>query len=196
MAMGVWSRPIDGPVAAAVLIVVAAGGSVSLLSFLRRGGSGDPRSFGIASFIGCNVLLGLIIAVSRGALPGWMPARYAIFAVLPLLAAVVALQLYAREKTAFLPPLTAAAFLLLLPLNIRAGFEWRNWYVEGVRKFEGDIGLGRAPALIAERNTAFLLHSCEGCLLQEMRRLRDAGIKPYSSLPREDATTTSSQSRE
>lgn len=196
MATGVWSRPIDGPVAAAVLIVVAAGSSISLLAFLRPQGWGDARSFGLASFIACNVLLGLAIAVSRGALPGAMPSRYAIFAVMPLLAAIVALQLYAREKTALLPSLTAAAFLLLLPLNIRAGFHWRDWYVEGIGKFERDLAERRALPEIAERNTAFLLHSCDGCLLREMRRLRNAGIAPFSALPREDAATAASQSRE
>jgi hypothetical protein len=184
MATGTWSRVADGKVALVVLTVLVFGGIAGLLAFARRWKLGDARGIGLAVFIASNAALGLIIAVTRGGYPYPLPARYALFSVMPLLAAIVALELYGPRRFAMaVGPIFALGFLVLLPWNAKSGFEWRDWYVEGMQKVEADIAARRPLSSIAQRNTEFLLHSCDGCLLRAITDLRNAGIKPFAGLP-------------
>lgn len=146
---------------------------------------GDLRAFALANFIAANGALGVSIAWSRGTFYSYfMSSSYAVFAVLPFFASLIALQLYTRH--AFGRGLLYAApalLLLILPLNVLGGFEWRDWYLSGVEKYEADVASGMSVPDIAERNTSFLLHGCDGCLLPKLRALRDAGVSPYDQLP-------------
>jgi hypothetical protein len=184
MATGTWSRIADGKVALVVLSILIFGGMVAILAFARRWKSGDARAFGLVVFIGSNVALGLIIAATRGAYPYPLPARYALFSIMPLLAALAALEFYGPRRFALaIGPAFAFAFLLFYPWNAKSGFEWRDWYVGGMQKVEADIVARRPLSSIAQRNTEFLLHSCDGCLLRAITDLRDAKIKPFAGLP-------------
>ncbi len=194
MATGTWARPLqitpgvwtgspDGLAALFVLAVLALGASLALFAFVRRFRFADSRSLGLLAFISCNILLGVIIAYSRGALPYYMPSRFALFATLPFLAAIFAVQLYGPKRPASVfSALIAVVFLALLPFNTRSGFEWRNWYVAGIEQFEADLARNLPLEEIAERNTDHLLHSCDGCLQRHLRHLRAAGVEPYASI--------------
>jgi hypothetical protein len=103
---------------------------------------------------------------------------------MPLLAALAALEFYGPRRFALaIGPAFAFAFLLFYPWNAKSGFEWRDWYVGGMQKVEADIVARRPLSSIAQRNTEFLLHSCDGCLLRAITDLRDAKIKPFAGLP-------------
>lgn len=145
----------------------------------------DARAFGLANFIAVNAALGATVAYSRGTYyADFLNISYAIFAVLPLLASLIVVQLYGRPLfSRALLYAAVAAFLVILPYNISGGFVWRDWYVEGVAKYEADVASGLPLPEIADRNTGFLLHGCDGCLLPLLRNLRDAGIAPYNRLP-------------
>jgi hypothetical protein len=175
---------VELPVALLVLAVLIFGSGFALWAFARRWRTDGARGLGLALFIGSGLGLGVIVAASRGAYPYPMPARYALFSVMPLLAALTAWGLYAPRPTAkAIGTLAALGFLLVLPLNIRAGFAWRDWYVEGMKQVEADITAGAPPSAIAQRHGEFLMHSCNGCLLKAITRLRDAGIGPFGRLP-------------
>jgi hypothetical protein len=181
---GQWTSPRDQVPALIVLAVLTLGALGACAVFVLRGRFSDPRSLGLAAFIGCNILLGFIIAYTRGAWPTYMPSRYALFAVMPLIATVFVVQLYAPPKLAwYFPALLAGLLLMLLPLNLRVGFEWRDWYLQGTSSFEADAARSLPLEAIAERNTGNLLHSCDGCLIRHLIHLRAAGIKPFASLP-------------
>lgn len=140
------------------------------------------RAGGIALFIGSGTALGLAIAYARGSYEGRLPDRYALFAVLPLLGAVFAWQLYAPRKLAKLAvagPLVA--FVLFLPLNIRAGFAWRDWYVAGMSALEADMAANLPIRQLAARHHEFLMHWSEERLREAMQMLRDAGLGPLGN---------------
>lgn len=146
----------------------------------------DTRAFGLANFIGVNIALGVTIAYSRGSYySDFLNISYAIFAVLPLFASLIAVQIYgpAIFGRRLLPYAVAVGFVVVMPMNIDGGFVWRDWYLGGVANYEADVAAGLSISDIAERNTGFLLHSCDGCLLPLLRDLRDAGIEPYDRLP-------------
>jgi hypothetical protein len=146
----------------------------------------DARAFGLANFIGVNMALGATIAYSRGTYySDFLNMSYAIFAVLPLFASLMTVQIYGRPifGRPLLPYAVAAGFVVIMPMNIDGGFAWRDWYLGGVANYEADVAAGLSVSDIAQRNTGFLLHSCDGCLLPLLRDLRDAGIEPYNRLP-------------
>jgi hypothetical protein len=75
----------------------------------------------------------------------------------------------------------AILLVVILPLNVRAGFEWRDWYVGGMRKVEADIDSGVPIPELAARHYPFLMHWSEDRLRTAMHHLHDAGIGPFSS---------------
>ena len=180
-----WSRLVEPPIALSVLAVLILGGVFAWSTFARRWRTDGARGLGLALFIGSGVGLGVIIAAARGALPYALPSRYALFAVMPLLAALAAWELYGPRPTAkAIGSLAALGFILLLPLNVKAGFVWRDWYVAGMQKVEADIADGLPASAIAERNEAFLLDTCDGCVAVAIPKLRDAGVAPFSRIPK------------
>jgi len=190
MATGTWSQilygpVLYGPVSLFVLALLAVGALLALTAAWRLRRTGDARALGLGLFIGANLALGVVIAVSRGAYyPHLLPGRYALFAVMPLLGSILAIAIYAPPIAARVVPVAAAlGFLLVLPANIRSVDWFRDWYDAGMRKVEADIAARRPLSEIAERNTAFLLHHCDGCLLKAITQLRDAGISPFAGLP-------------
>lgn len=184
MGLGTGARYFQTPLAYASFGICLIGALVALVACLRTWRAPDARAFGLLSFIGAGVALGLIIALTRGAYPYRMPDRYALFAVMPLIGAVAAWSLYG-PRIARPHAMTAAAIFLVLflPANIRAGFDWRDWWVDGVRKVEADIAAGLSVEDVAARNYTFLLHSSADRLATAITQLRDAGIGPFARLP-------------
>jgi hypothetical protein len=72
-----------------------------------------------------------------------------------------------------------AALVVLWPANIRAGLEWRSYYVRGMR--ESDIAAGVPIPEMAARHRPFPMHWDEDGLRARMRMLREAGIGPFAA---------------
>ena len=165
-----------------VLGFVVLGGLLAL----RAAFAGRPqerlRASGLVLFIGVGVALGLAIALARGGYGQRMPDRYALFAALPLLGAVFAWELYApRRLGAAAVTALGIGLVALLPYNIRTGFEWRNYYLGGMRAVEADIAAGVPIPELAARHRSFLMHWDEDGLQARMRMLRDARIGPFAA---------------
>lgn len=180
MGFGAGSRFFQRPLAVLMVLLCVAGG---LMALIRAWRGRDPQAFGLASFIGAGVALGVVIALSRGAYPYRMPDRYALFSVMPLLGAVAAWELFGPTVTRRAAMNAAAAFFLVfLPWNMKAGFETRDWWVHGMRDVEADIAADLPVDELAHRNYPFLLHSAEGTLATAITQLRDAAIGPFAAL--------------
>lgn len=174
------------PVRAAVALAVISGGGLLALRALLRGPADErPRALGIVLFVGSTTALGLAIALARGGYPGRMPDRYALFAALPLVGAALAWTLYAPARLGRVVVAgLVVAFLVLLPLNVKAGLRWRAWYVDGMARVEADLAAGVDVPELAERHRQFLMHWSEERLRAGMAMLRDAGVGPFAAAPR------------
>ncbi len=174
---------LDRAFGVAVVALSVYAGVICLKAWLAD--RGDLRAFALANFIAVNGALGVSIAWSRGTFySDFMSISYAVFSVLPLFASLIAVQLYTRHGFGrALLHVAPALFVVILPLNALGGFVWRDWYLDGVAKYEADVSSGMSVPDIADRNTSFLLHGCDGCLLPHLRALRDAGVSPYDRLP-------------
>jgi hypothetical protein len=78
-----------------------------------------------------------------------------------------------------------ASVLVLLPLNVREGHEWRDWYTNGMRSVEHDIDAGMSRDEIVTRNRDFLMHWDEEQLARNIDLLREKGIGPFDDVPDE-----------
>ena len=178
---GPGSRVWPEPFAVAAAAFCGYGAWLALRAAWRDDRAERVRAIGLLLFVGTLLAVGAIIAVGRGGIPGRLPDRYALFSVLPLLGAAFAILLYAPRPVARRgPALLAAAFLAMLPLNVEAGFDWRDWYVRGMERVERDIAAGVPIPALAAAHRAFLMHWSEDGLRDRMRMLRAAGIPPFS----------------
>ena len=208
-----WNPPSPGPVATVKtglkvvgfgfgpavngrwLVAVAAAAAVTLPAFflaarlaVRPDGTGPDRirAFGVTSFLGGMAVLALAIGWGRAAgmvATNVLPDRYALLSVPALIAAYLALELYApRNWGAAGQAALAGAFVLLLPFNTEAGFRWRDWYVAGMQRVENDLADGVPRDALASRHRAFLLHWNEELLRNDLALLRTAGIGPFARL--------------
>jgi hypothetical protein len=183
-ALGPAARWIPLPAAAIVLLILAGGGILAARAVLLADREDRPRALGLMLFIGAGIALGLGIGWGRGGYPYRIPDRYALLSVLPLVAAAFAWELYAPRRLGRRVAMGLAVLLvLMLPLNVRAGFEWRDWYVGGMRKVEADIISGVPIPDLAARHYPFLMHWSEDRLRAAMHDLHDAGIGPFASPP-------------
>ena len=115
-----------------------------------------------------------------------MPDRYAILSVISLIGAFFVWLLYGSgHARRLLPGVLTLALLLFLPLNLQTAAGWRNWYVQGMQAVEHDIAAKVPINELARRHRAFLMHWSEDRLRDGMMMLRDAGIGPFSTVPRE-----------
>jgi hypothetical protein len=180
-ALGPAARSESLLAAAFVVLVIGLGGLLAFRTLL----TGDPnerlRAGGLTLIIGAGIVLGIAIAWGRGAAGYRMPDRYALFSALTLLSSVYAWELYALQRVARgLSAGLAILFILLLPFNVRSGFEWRDWYVDGMRRVEADIGSGVPIPEMAHRHHPFLMHWSEDRLREGMLMLSNGGIGPFA----------------
>jgi hypothetical protein len=79
----------------------------------------------------------------------------------------------------------AVAGLAALPLNVREGLVWRDWYAAGMHAFEQDLSDGRSWRELGERHYLFLMHWDRDGLVERMRMLNRAKIGPLGrAMPR------------
>jgi hypothetical protein len=183
-ALGPGARWLLLPSVVAVVLTIGSGAVLASYAAVTRGAEERLRAFGLVLFIGAGVALGAGIAWGRGASFETFPDRYALFPALTLLAAAYAWELYAPARLANRVKATlVVAFVLLLPLNVHAGFAWRNWYVDGMRRVEADIAGGVPISEMAQRHYPFLMHWDEHGLRDAMQMLQDAKIGPFAGTP-------------
>ena len=151
------SNPLDERVRIAGLLLFAFG-SITLIAGIGKERAGWVPSFG-------------------------MPDRYALLSVPALCAMFFAWVRYGRASIR--EPVLAALLtvtLMALPLNIRAGLDWRNWYDEGMAKLERDLARGATLSEILDRHTSFLLHWDRDALAGRIRMLAAANMSPWSAI--------------
>jgi hypothetical protein len=182
-----------GPAAISAWAIAAVGSAMVFLptltiwleALMTRTGSERLRAVGLGLFLGG--VLGCAVAVGYGRasqvpLIG-MPPRYAILAVPALFASYFIWLLYG------VIPLRRAihaslllAMVALLPLNTAKGFEWCDWYRQGMEAVEHDLAAGIPGCLMVERHRPFLLHWNHDMLASHIRMLRHAGTGPFQHL--------------
>lgn len=143
-----------------------------------------PRRSGLLVFLAAALGLAFAIAWGRGAAPpapGWgLPMRYALLNTPMLCACYFVWLLYgpARLRT----PVSIALVMiaaLLVPLNTRAGFYWRDWYIAKADSVRADVAAGAPPSVIVDRHQGFLMHWNSTLLLSRLEMLQDARLGPF-----------------
>ena len=118
-----------------------------------------------------------------------LPIRYVVLAVPPLCAAYFTWVLYGSGAAARLVQgLLLAILLLLLPLNIEAGFAWRDWYRAGMNAFQRDLLAGTPRRELARRHQDFLLHWDLAQLEANMAMLEQARIGLFRHLEQTESS--------
>lgn len=115
------------------------------------------------------------------AIDGRWPQRYALLAVPAFCTVYYAWVLFGQKQIRQIVQLgMLAAFILVLPANIKQGFFWRDWYVGGMDRLMGELESGTPRYAIAERYQEFLIHWWSDAQLAEnMQILQDAKMGPF-----------------
>lgn len=129
---------------------------------------------------------GYAIAIGWGR-AGWVPqfgipSRYALLVAPAMVSSFLAWTLCGGRITQrWVPRGLAAALLVLLPWNTRAGDRYfADWYREGMRGFHRELNAGVPVEDLAQRHGGFLYHAMSPEVLAEhMRKLRAAGVTPF-----------------
>lgn len=168
----------------AVLAGLVATGVLVLLALRRHQGPERFRAFGLLLFAAGSAALILAMGWGRA---GWvpsfgMPYRYALMSVPTLCWAFFVWLLYGPSRLReWALALFALGALLVLPLNVRAGLAWRDWYVAGMSSVERDLCRGMDLAELADRHVRVLMHWNRGTLEERMRMLEEAGLGPWAA---------------
>jgi hypothetical protein len=112
-----------------------------------------------------------------------LPQRYALLMTPAFAVTYVAAELYAPAPASrAVQGLLLAITCALLPLNVRAGLAWRDWYRDGAAAVERDIDRGASPIDIAEAHERFLYPWGRSTLTTDIGWLRDARIGPFAEI--------------
>ncbi len=190
-----------GPVAAkswalstmAAFAVLLPSAVVAVSGVLRHKGLERHRALGVLLFFSTLAVFALAMGWGRSGLVPTvgMPIRYVLLAVPAFCTAFFVWELYgARKLRTTAQRGLLLGMCLLIPFNTMAGFQWRNWYRQGMDAVEHDLLAGTPPSLLAERHRAFLIHWWdETKLADNMQMLHDAGIGPFTQM-REDSVNS------
>lgn len=160
--------------------------AVAVKGVLRHQGLEKHRALAVLLFFSSLVIFALAMGWGRSGLVPTvgMPIRYVLLAVPILCMAFFVWELYgSRQFRTVLQRSLLIGMCLLIPFNTMAGFQWRNWYLDGMQAVEQDIFAGTSRTQIAKRHKNFLIHWWdENLLAARMQMLHDAGIKPFSQM--------------
>jgi hypothetical protein len=159
---------------------------ISLRAIFQNSGAERHRALGISLFLGNALFFAIAVGWGRAAVVPTvgLQLRYVLLAAPALITAFYIWELYGSPKLREAVQIGLLLIaLLLLPFNTKAGFEWRDWYKEGMDKVETEILAGNPPSQIAERNRVFLVHWWDDTKLAEaMLTLKKAGVGPFSKM--------------
>jgi hypothetical protein len=195
-----WGPVAEGhwlPAFLAAAAVLASGAYV-LVRPLRAGGDERRRAIAVALFIAGALLTAFGIGYGRAsqvATQG-VPSRYTYVTLPALLGVWFAWQLFGsrRARTLALGALLLAV-LVVLPVNMRRGNAWRDYYAAGMAHLEHDIRAGLPRAELVRRNREFLLHWDPGLLAHDVDLLRKAKIGPFAQMRSAPAPTGRGEGR-
>lgn len=187
-----------GPAAAkswALSVMVAFGilipsAAVAVLGVFRHQGWERSRALGVLLFSCILAIFALAIGHGRAGLvpTAGMPMRYVLLAVPALCTAFFVWELYGQPK--FRTTVQTSLLILmclLIPFNTRVGFQWRDWYLQGMNAVEQDLLYGTPGSVLAERHRDFLIHWWdETKLANHLQMLHDTRIGPFTQM-REDS---------
>jgi hypothetical protein len=159
------------------------------MALFQQKGFERRRAFAILLFC-CNLtLLALAMGWGRaGLMPTvGLPNRYALLATPFYCASFLISELYGSQglRKVVQYGLVILA-LLVFQLNNLGGFQFRDWYVQGMSMVEVDLERGVSGPILAQRHRDFLIHWwSEEQLLDRMHMLRDAKIGPFEQMEHE-----------
>ncbi|MGH8984327.1 MAG: hypothetical protein ACRDY6_10705 [Acidimicrobiia bacterium] len=182
-----WGPGVDNswPLAGVATVVVLGSAAFVLVRALQRSGVQQPRVLAVGFFAAGTGLTALAIGYGRAALvpTEGLPDRYALAAAPALIAAWFAWALFGPSR---LRVVVQGGFLvavmLLLPLNVQKGYDWRDWYTDGMDAVERDIDAGMPREELARRHHGFLMHWNAELLSWRMELLRREEIGPLADL--------------
>jgi hypothetical protein len=178
----VWDALVPAVVVTSLLLTSAV---FLLVRALRGGGPQQRRALAVAFFLGGMVLTALAIGYGRAALvpTEGLADRYALVMTPALLAAWFAWQLFGSPRLRVVVQGGLLVFaVLLLPLNVQRGYEWRDWYTQGMDAVERDIAAGMPREDLVRRHHDFLMHWNPELLSVRIELLRREGIGPFADL--------------
>jgi hypothetical protein len=182
-----WGPGVDSSwvLAGAATAAVLGSAVFVLVRALQRNDAERPRALAVGFLTAGTGLTALAIGYGRAALVPveGLPDRYVLAAAPALIAAWFAWALFgpSRLRVVVQGGFLVAA-LLLLPLNVQKGYEWRDWYTDGMDAVERDIGAGMPREELARRHHGFLMHWDAELLSWRMELLRQERIGPFADL--------------
>ncbi|ARV61775.1 hypothetical protein BZZ01_26940 [Nostocales cyanobacterium HT-58-2] len=183
-----------GPVAAkfwklsilVAFVVLVPSLGVAVKGVLRHQSLEKHRALGVLLFFSSLIVFALAMGWGRSGLVPTvgMPIRYVLLAVPIFCTVFLVWELYAsRQFRTILQRGLLIGMCLLIPVNTMAGFQWRNWYLQGMNAVEQDLLAGTPRTLLAKRHKDFLIHWWdENKLASHMQMLHDAGIGLFTQM--------------
>jgi hypothetical protein len=162
--------------------------AAALYGFLRYKETKQYQSLGILILFGNMAIFSLAMGWGRAGLvpQAGLPDRYVLLSVPTFLTAFFIWELYGSPKLRSI--VQTGLFLLMclaLPFNVKAGFQWGDWYRQGMDDVEQDLLRGTPRGVLAERHQKFLLHWDKRKLLEGMGMLHKAKIGIFDHMREE-----------
>lgn len=170
-----------------LLMAVLVGAAVVVLArAVRRGGADRLRALALGCYLGGALLVVFVVAYGRAGVSTVLPDRYALLVVPVPLTAWFSLQLLApRPPRRAVHALVVVVALVALPINIERGYEWRDYYTQGMDAVQRDIEAGATTDEIVARHGQFLLHWDEDALRSRIEMLRREQLGPFAEVERD-----------
>ena len=182
-----WGPAATGRHAVFALLTAAVLGPavVVLLRAVRRPAPERRPALAIGLLLAGIVATAGAVAYGRAALvpTEGLADRYVIITVPALVTAWLAVQRFGPTGVRrAVQGLVVLAALVLLPLNWRQGYEWRDWYVGEMEAVEREIDRGTTAEELARGHGEFLMHWDEDELVARIELLRQEGIGPIGGV--------------
>jgi hypothetical protein len=182
--LGPIVRGAPGVAIAITLVILLASLTIVVEGALQCRAERRRQALALLCVVGVVGLMTLGFGCGRAALvpTTGMPTRHVLLAAPAYCLAYFAWELFGSPVSrALVQWVLAIGVVLLLPLNLQAGFEERDWYRKGMQAVQSDLRSNISSDVLAERYRPFLVHWWrDDQLALSMRMLKDAGIGPFT----------------
>jgi hypothetical protein len=170
-----------------VLLALMAPPVILVSARALRDGERDERlrAARLLAYAGAMGVLALAFGWGRAGLVPTvgLPDRYVLLAVPAVTWIYVATGIYAGGATRrVIHGAMLVIACVLLPFNTRDGFEWRDWYRDGMQAVISDIDAGMSREALVARHRKLLMAWSPDRLAAGMTLLRDARVGPFGRL--------------